>query len=109
MTMEQQAAIVSKYLVRIWPEGSEPPAMRPSEMSCPESTMEGQPANDRAMAASVRAWAVATARSEGVPYRFEVLSDSIVDALNGGTQRTRRRVTEPIATGIASPGGEITG
>ncbi len=106
--MQHNAAIVSKYLVRIWPDGSEPPALRPSEMSCPESAAEGQPANDRAMAASVREWAVATARCEGVTYRFEVLSDSIVDALNSGSHRTRRRVTEPIATGTATPAGQIS-
>lgn len=102
--MQQQSAIVAKYLVRIWPDGGEPPQLRPAEMSCPQSAEQGQAANDRAMAASVREWAAATARSEGVAYRFEVLSDSIVDALNGGAHRSRRRVTEPIATGIASPG-----
>jgi hypothetical protein len=95
--------LVTKYLVRIWPAGAEPPEMIESEMWSPESVSEGQAANDRAEVRAIRNWAQRHANADGVPYSFEVFRDSMVAALSGGS--SSRRVVEPIADGTLDPEG----
>ena len=92
--------IVTKYLVRIWPDGTEPPPMQQSEMCSPDSAERGHAANDEAEVLAIRKWAEAMAASEGVPYRFEVRHDSIVAALTGDPPA---RVTECVADGVVHP------
>jgi hypothetical protein len=93
--------LVTKYLVRIWPQGSEPPEMIQSEMCSPDSVTEGQAANDRAEIRAIRNWAQQHANVDQVSYRFEVCRDSMVAALAGGG--SSRRVVEPIADGTLEP------
>ncbi len=93
--------LVTKYLVRIWPQGSEPPEMIQSEMCSPDSVTEGQAANDRAEIRAIRNWAQQHANVDQVSYRFEVCRDSMVAALAGGG--SSRRVVEQIADGTLEP------
>jgi hypothetical protein len=93
--------LVSKYLVRIWPAGGEPPEMVQSEMSAPASATEGQAANDRAQVRAIRNWAQQHANMDGVPYSFDVCRDSVVAALSGGG--SSRRVVEQIDGGVLDP------
>jgi hypothetical protein len=93
--------LVTKYLVRIWPQGGEPPEMIQSEMCSPDSVTEGQAANDRAEIRAIRNWAQQHANVDQVSYRFEVCRDSMVAALAGGG--SSRRVVEPIADGTLEP------
>jgi hypothetical protein len=93
--------LVTKYLVRIWPAGQEPPERIQSEMSAPDSATEGQAGNDRAQIRAIRSWAQQHANVDGIPYSFEVCRDSMMAALSGGV--SSRRVVEPIAEGIAEP------
>src|SRR6266516_6016247 len=104
VTMQaDQRDIVTKYLVRIWPDGADPPPMQQSEMCSQESGHRGQAANDEAEITAIRNWAASMAASEGVSYRFEVQHDPIVAALTGDPPA---RVTNCIARGIERPGGE---
>jgi hypothetical protein len=93
--------LVTKYLVRIWPAGSEPPEMIQSEMCAPDSLTEGQAANDRAEIRAIRNWAQQHANVAGIRYSFEVYRDSMVAALSGSG--SSRRVVEPIADGVLEP------
>jgi hypothetical protein len=93
--------LVTKYLVRIWPAGQEPPERIQSEMSAPDSATEGQAGNDRAQIRAIRNWAQQHANVDGIPYSFEVCRDSMMAALSGGV--SSRRVVEPIAEGIVDP------
>ena len=93
--------VVTKYLVRIWPTGSEPPEMIQSEMCAPDSLTEGQAANDRAEIRAIRNGAQQHANADGIRYSFEVYRDSMVAALSGGG--SSRRVVEPIADGTLEP------
>ena len=92
--------LVTKYLVRIWPAGQEPPDMQQSEMSSPESAADGQAGNDRAMIRSIRNWAQQHANTTGMRYSYEVCHDSMVAALAGGGSN---RVVERIASGTLDP------
>lgn len=92
--------LVTKYLVRIWPAGSEPPEMQQSEMSSPESASDGQEGNDRAMIRSIRNWAQQHANVSGGRYSYEVCRDSMVAALASGGSN---RVVERIASGTLDP------
>ena len=92
--------LVTKYLVRIWPAGSEPPEMQQSEMSSPESGADGQEGNDRAMIRSIRNWAQQHANVSGERYSYEVCRDSMIAALAGGGSN---RVVERIASGTLDP------
>ena len=92
--------LVTKYLVRIWPTGSEPPEMQQSEMSSPESAADGQEGNDRAMIRSIRNWAQQHANVSGERYSYEVCRDSMVAALAGGGSN---RVVERLASGTLDP------
>jgi hypothetical protein len=98
-----QGAVVTKYLVRIWPADDQPPEMQESEMCSPESVAEGQPGNDRAEIHSIRQWAQSHANVERIPYSFEVRRDSIVAALASTSTSTGRRVVELIASGTVEP------
>ena len=93
--------LVTKYLVRIWPAGSEPPEMIQSEMCSPDSVTEGQAGNDRAEIRAIRNWAQQHANVDQVSYCYEVCRDSMVAALSGGG--SSRRVVEPIADGTLDP------
>jgi hypothetical protein len=93
--------LVTKYLVRIWPAGQEPPERIQSEMSAPDSATEGQAGNDRAQIRAIRSWAQQHANVDGIPYSFEVCRDSMMAALSGGV--SSRRVVEPIAEGVVDP------
>jgi hypothetical protein len=93
--------LVTKYLVRIWPAGSEPPEMIQSEMCSPESVAEGQAANDRAEIRAIRHWAQQHANVDRISYSFEVCRDSMAAALSGGG--SSHRVVEPIADGTLEP------
>jgi len=93
--------LVTKYLVRIWPEGQEPPEMIQSEMSSPDSAAEGQAGNDRAQIRAIKNWAQQHANVDGIRYAFEISRDSMAAALSGGV--SSRRVVEPIAGGIVDP------
>jgi hypothetical protein len=93
--------LVTKYLVRIWPAGGEPPEMIQSEMCSPDSVTEGQAANDRAEIRAIRNWAQQHANVDGIRYSFEVSRDSMVAALSGGG--SSHRVVEPIANGTLDP------
>ena len=93
--------LVSKYLVRIWPSGGDPPELIQSEMSAPASAVEGQAANDRAQVRAIRNWAQQHANVDGQAYAFEVCRDSVVAALSGGG--SSRRVVEQIAEGVLAP------
>jgi hypothetical protein len=93
--------LVTKYLVRIWPAGSEPPEMIQSEMCSPDSATEGQAGNDRAEIRAIRNWAQQHANVDQVSYCYEVCRDSMVAALTGGG--SSRRVVEPIAGGTLDP------
>jgi len=88
--------LVTKYLVRIWPSGAEPPEMIQSEMCSPQSATSGQAGNDRAEIRAIRNWAQQHANVDGVRYSFEVCRDSMVAALSGGgsNQRVVERITE---------------
>jgi hypothetical protein len=92
--------LVTKYLVRIWPAGAEPPPMQQSEMSSPESAVDGQEGNDRAMIRSIRNWAQQHANGSAEQYRYEVCHDSMVAALAGGGSN---RLVEQIASGTVDP------
>jgi hypothetical protein len=98
-------SVVTKYLVRIWPEGSDPAELQQSEMCSPESVTGGQDGNDRAEIRAVRNWAQSRANVEQVRYTFEVCRDSMVAALSGSGS-ARRDVT-PIASGTVEPGGPL--
>ena len=93
--------LVTKYLVRIWPAGAEPPEMIQSEMCSPDSVTDGQAANDRAEIRAIRNWAQQHATVDGIRYSFEVCRDSMVAALAGGG--SSHRVVEPIASGTLDP------
>lgn len=93
--------LFTKYLVRIWPAGSEPPEMIQSEMCSPDSLTEGQAGNDRAEIRAIRSWAQQHANVDQVSYCYEVCRDSMVAALSGGG--SSRRVVEPIASGTLHP------
>jgi hypothetical protein len=93
--------LVTKYLVRIWPAGAEPPEMIQSEMYTPESITEGQAANDRAEIRAIRNWAQQHANVDQISYSYEVCRDSMAAALTGGG--SSRRVVEPIANGDLEP------
>ena len=93
--------LVTKYLVRIWPTGGEPPEMIQSEMCAPDSVTEGQTANDRAEIRAIRGWAQQHANVDQISYSYEVCRDSMVAALSGGG--SSRRVVEPIAAGVLEP------
>jgi hypothetical protein len=93
--------LVTKYLVRIWPAGSEPPEMIQSEMCSPDSVTEGQAANDRAEIRAISRWAQQHANVDRTSYSFEVCRDSMVAALSGGG--SSHRVVEPIANGTLEP------
>jgi hypothetical protein len=93
--------LVTKYLVRIWPAGSEPPEMIQSEMCSPDSVTEGQAANDRAEIRAIRGWAQQHANVDRTSYSFQVCRDSMVAALAGGG--SSHRVVEPIADGTLEP------
>jgi hypothetical protein len=93
--------LVTKYLVRIWPAGGEPPEMIQSEMYSPDSVTQGQAANDRAEIRAIRNWAQQHANVDQVSYCYEVCRDSMVAALSGGG--SSRRVVEPIANGVLEP------
>ena len=95
------APLVTKYLVRIWPAGGTPPEMLQSEMSSPESAIEGQEGNDRAEIQAIRGWAQMHANGEGVTYSYEVCRDSMVAALTGS--ETTQRVVATIASGTVEP------
>lgn len=92
--------LVTKYLVRIWPSGTEPPEMQQSEMSSPQSAVDGQEGNDHAMIRSIRSWAQQHANVSGDRYSYEVCRDSMVAALAGGG---RNRVVDRIASGTLDP------
>jgi hypothetical protein len=93
--------LVTKYLVRIWPAGGEPPEMIQSEMCSPDSVAEGQAANDRAEIRAIRNWAQQHANVDQISYAYEVCRDSMVAALTHGG--SSRRVVEPIAEGVLDP------
>jgi hypothetical protein len=93
--------LVTKYLVRIWPAGAEPPEMIQSEMCSPESATSGQAGNDSAEIRAIRNWAQQHANVDGVSYSFEVCRDSMVAALSASG--SSRRVVEPIAEGTCLP------
>jgi hypothetical protein len=93
--------LVTKYLVRIWPTGGEPPEMIQSEMCSPDSFTEGQAANDRAEIRAIRNWAQQHANMDRIAYSFEVCRDSMAAALSGGG--SSHRVVEPIADGELEP------
>jgi len=93
--------LVTKYLVRIWPAGAEPPEMIQSEMYTPESITEGQAANDRAEIRAIRNWAQQHANVDQISYSYEICRDSMAAALTGGG--SSRRVVEPIANGDLEP------
>ena len=93
--------LVTKYLVRIWPAGAEPPEMIQSEMCSPDSATEGQAANDRAEIRAIRNWAQQHADVDGTRYRYEVCRDSMAAALTAGGGS--RRVVEQIADGTLDP------
>jgi hypothetical protein len=100
-------AVVTKYLVRIWPAGGKPPDMQQSEICTPQSVTEGQDSNDRAEILTIRAWAKAHANAEGVSYSYEVRRDSLVAALT--SSESTRRVVAPIASGTVEPGDSRPG
>ena len=93
--------LVTKYLVRIWPAGGEPPEMIQSEMCCPDSATSGQAGNDSAEIRAIRNWAQQHANVDGIGYSFEVCRDSMVAALSGSG--SSRRVVERIAAGTCLP------
>lgn len=93
--------LVTKYLVRIWPAGADPPEMIQSEMYSPDSVAEGQVANDRAEIRAIRGWAQQHANVDQVSYCYEVFRDSMVAALSGGG--SSHRVVEPISDGVLEP------
>lgn len=100
-------SVVTKYLIRVWPAGTEAAELQQSEMCSPASVTEGQDGNDRAEIRAVRNWAQSRANVEKVSYCFEVCRDSMVAAL-AGSGSARRDVT-PIASGTLEPGGELAG
>jgi hypothetical protein len=93
--------LVTKYLVRIWPAGAEPPEMIQSEMCSPESATSGQAGNDSAEIRAIRNWAQQHANVDGISYSFEVCRDSMVAALSASG--SSRRVVERIAEGTCLP------
>ncbi len=93
--------LVTKYLVRIWAAGTEPPEMIQSEMCSPESAISGQAGNDVAEIRAIRNWAQQHANTDRVGYSFEVCRDSMVAALSGSG--SSHRVVEPIAEGTCEP------
>jgi hypothetical protein len=93
--------LVTKYLVRIWPAGGEPPEMIQSEMCSPDSVAEGQEANDRAEIRAIRNWAQQHANVDQISYSYEICRDSMVAALSASG--SSRRVVEPIADGVLDP------
>ena len=93
--------LVTKYLVRIWPGGAEPPEMIQSEMCSPQSATSGQAGNDRAEVRAIRNWAQQHANVDGIRYSFEVCRDSMVAALSDGS--SSQRVVERIAEGTCVP------
>ena len=93
--------LVSRYLVRIWPSGAEPPEVIQSEMCSPESVTSGQPGNDTAEIRAIRNWAQQHADADGISYSFEVCRDSMVAALSGGG--SSHRVVQRIAEGSCEP------
>jgi hypothetical protein len=98
-------SLVTKYLVRIWPAGTEAAELQQSEMCSPASVTEGLDGNDRAEIRAVSNWAQSRANVEQVCYSYEICRDSLVAAL-AGSGSARRDVT-PIASGTAEPGGEL--
>src|SRR5205814_3656967 len=99
--------LVSRYLVRIWPSGGEPPEMIQSEMCCPESVTSGQPGNDRAEIRAIRNWAQQHANADGICYSFEVCRDSMVAALSGGG--SSHRVVQRDRKSSCRERGEVSG
>lgn len=98
------ARIATKYLVRIWPASADaPPDFQQSEMLAPESAGGGEAANDEAMSAAVREWALSGAVADGQPYRFEISRASLVAALAG--EGPSQRVTSMLASGTVEPAG----
>ena len=93
--------IVSKYLVRVWPAGGEPPELQQSEMSCAASASEGEGGNDRAEILAIRGWAQNHANAEGVPYSYEVNRDTMVATLTGSGSTTR--VVNQVSSGTVEP------
>jgi hypothetical protein len=93
--------LVTKYLVRIWPAGAEPPEMIQSEMCSPQSATSGQAGNDSAEIRAIRNWAQQHANVDGIGYSFEVCRDSMVAVLSGGG--SSQRVVERIAEGTCTP------
>ena len=93
--------LVTKYLVRIWPAGAEPPEMIQSEMCSPDSATSGQGGNDGAEIRAIRNWAQQHANVDGIRYSFEVCRDSMAAALSGGS--SSHRVVERIAEGTCVP------
>jgi hypothetical protein len=98
-------SLVTKYLVRVWPAGTEAAELQQSEMCSPASVTEGLDGNDRAEIRAVRNWAQSRANVEQVSYSYEICRDSLVAAL-AGSGSARRDVT-PIVSGTAEPGGEL--
>ena len=99
-------SLVTKYLVRVWPAGTDAVDLQQSEMCSPASVTEGLDGNDRAEIRAVRNWAQSRANVAQVSYSYEICRDSLVAAL-AGSGSARRDVT-PIASGTAEPGGELT-
>ena len=93
--------LVTKYLVRIWPAGAEPPEMIQSEMCSPQSATSGQAGNDRAEVRAIRNWAQQHANVDGIRYSFEVCRDSMVAALSDDS--SSQRVVERISEGTCVP------
>lgn len=93
--------LVTKYLVRIWPAGAEPPEMIQSEMCSPQSATSGQAGNDSAEVRAIRNWAQQHANVDGIRYSFEVCRDSMVAALSDSS--SSQRVVERIAEGTCVP------